>query len=120
MKGFVKFIVIFAILGGLVFELGSPVWSRAAAGTAAQEAASTAAQDYFGGATLASARSDAAVAATARGATLVNLQLLSDGDIEVWVTRPAKSYVLHDISALKNWYNVKASATAGPNAPLTS
>jgi hypothetical protein len=120
MKGFIKFIVIFAFLGGLVFELGSPVWSRTAAASAAQEAAGTAAQDYFGGATLASAKTDAATAATIRGATLTNLQLLADGDIQVTVTRPAKSYVLHDVSALKNWYNVKATATAGPNDPLTS
>jgi hypothetical protein len=120
MKAFVKFVLVFAILGGLVYELGSPVWSRTAADTAAQEAAGTAAQTYFGGGTLTAARADAVVAATERGATLTDLQLLPDGDIQVTVTRPAKSYVLHDISGLKGWYNVKASASAGPNDPLTS
>jgi hypothetical protein len=30
------------------------------------------------------------------------------------VTHQAKSYVLHNISALKNWYNVTASANSPP------
>ena len=120
MKGFVKFVVIVAIAGFLVIELGSPIWSKNEAVSAAHEAAGAAAQDYFAGGSLADAKTVATTAATERGATLTDLQVLPDGDIEVWVSRPAKSYLLHDISTFKNWYNVKASATAGPNDPLTS
>jgi len=118
MKGFVKFVLFLAIVAGLVLELGSPVWSHTAAVTAAQEAAGAAAQDYFGGSSFAAAKTDAVTAASERGATVTNMVLLTDGDIQVTVTRPAKSYVLHDISALKNWYRVSATATAGPNDPL--
>lgn len=120
MKGFVKFVVVVGLLGFLGFELGSPVWSKTAASSAAQEAAGAAAQDYFAGGSFTEAKTVATTAATERGATVTNIEVLANGDIEVWVSRPAKSYLLHDVSAFKNWYNVKASATAGPNDPLTS
>jgi len=120
MRGFVKFVLVLVVLGFLGFELGSPVWSKNAATSAAHEAAAAAAQDYFAGGSFTEAKTVATSAATERGATLTNIQVLADGDIEVWVARPAKSYLLHDVSAFKNWYNVKASATAGPNDPLTS
>ena len=45
---------------------------------------------------------------------MTNIVLLPDGSIKVTVTARAKSYVLHHISALKNWYNVTATATAPP------
>ncbi len=120
MKTFIKFVLIVAVLGFLVFDFGSPLWSRTAASGAAQDAAAAAAQDYFGGSGLPAARTDANAAATARGATVTKMVLESDGDIMVTVTRPAKAYVLNHISALKNWYNVTASATAGPTDPLQS
>jgi hypothetical protein len=120
MKTFIKYVLILGVLGFLVFDLGSPLWSRTAASGAAHDAAAAAAQDYFGGASLSAARNDANVAALARGATVTKMQLEGDGDIEVTVSRPTKAYLLNNISALKNWYNVTASATAGPTDPLQS
>ena len=43
------------------------------------------------------------------------LTVNADGTVTVKVSRQAASYVLHRISALKNWYNVTASATASPH-----
>jgi hypothetical protein len=114
MRAFIKFLVIVAVLAALVFEVGSPLWARTDAAGAANDAASAAALDYFNSANLPEARVAATNAASVRGAKVTNVSVLADGDIKVTVTRPAKSYVLHDISALKNWYNVKASATAAP------
>jgi Flp pilus assembly protein TadG len=113
-KTFVKCVVVLAILAGLIFEIGSPLWARADAAGAAQDAASAAARDYFDSANLDSARQVATTSAAVRGVTLTNLTVLPDGSIKVTVSRHAKSYVLHDISALKNWYNVSATATAPP------
>lgn len=115
MKTFIKLILVLAILVFLVFEAGSPLLGRTAASGAANDAANAAALDYFGsGGNLADAKAAAANAASVRGAKVTNVSVLSDGDIKVTVSRPAKSYLLHDVSALKNWYNVKASATATP------
>jgi Flp pilus assembly protein TadG len=113
-KGFVKVVIVLFLAGGLMFEVGSPLWGRSDAAGAAQDAARAAARDYFTGANLDSAKQAAIDAAQVRGATVTNIQLQADGSIKVTVSRPAKSYVLHRISALKNWYNVTASATAAP------
>ena len=42
------------------------------------------------------------------------MTLEEDGSIKVTVAYPAHSLVLHHISALRNWYNVTATATAPP------
>jgi hypothetical protein len=114
-RSFIKFILIVAVLVGLVFEVGSPLWGRTAAAGAANDAASAAAMEYFSsGGNLVSAKAAAVSAASVRGATVTNVAVLADGNVKVTVSRPAKSYFLHNISALKNWYNVTASATAAP------
>jgi Flp pilus assembly protein TadG len=114
MKGFVKFILILALAAGLVFEIGSPVWAHTDASGAAQDAANAAARDYFDNNNLDSAKTAAVNAAAVRGAKVTKITMLSDGTMQVTVTRPAKSYVLHRISTLKNWYNVTETATAAP------
>ncbi len=114
MKTFIKYILVVVILAGIMFEVGSPLWSRTAAAGAADDAANVAARDYFDSRSLDSARAAATSAAAIRGSTLTSIVLLDDGSIKVTVHRPAKSYVLHHISALKNWYNVSASSTAPP------
>ena len=114
MKSFVKVVLVLALAAGLVFEVGSPLWARTAAAGAAQDAANAAARDYFDNKDLTTAKTAAVDAAAVRGSTLTNLVLLPDGSMKVTVTHGAKSYVLHRISALKNWYNVKETATAAP------
>jgi Flp pilus assembly protein TadG len=112
MRTFVKYMLVLVILGGIIFEIGSPLWARTAAAGAADDAANVAARDYFDSHSLDSARLVASNAAAIRGSTLTNIVVLADGSIKVTVHHPAKSYVLHHISALKNWYNVSATSTA--------
>jgi Flp pilus assembly protein TadG len=109
-----KFVLIVAIAAGAMFEVGSPLWSRSDAAGAAQDAANAAVRNYFDTANLDTAKTAASAAAAVRGTTLTTMQLQANGDITVTVTRQAPSYVLHRISALKNWYNVTATATAAP------
>jgi hypothetical protein len=113
-KAFLKFVVIAALAVGLMFEIGSPLWARFDAAGAAQDAANAAARDYFDSANLDSAKTVATKAASVRGVTLTKIEMLSDGSMKVTVHRFATSYLLHDISALKNWYNVTATAIAPP------
>jgi Flp pilus assembly protein TadG len=114
MNGFVKLVVVLAVAAVLMFEVGSPLWGRSDAAGAAQDAASAAARDYFDSTNLDSAKQAAVAAAQIRGATVTGMALEADGSIKVTVNRPARSFVLHRISALKNWYNVTATATAPP------
>ena len=60
-------------------------------------------------------RVEADRAAAFRGVKVTAFTINADGTVTVKVSRQAKSYVLHRISALKNWYNVTASATAAPH-----
>jgi hypothetical protein len=113
-KFFLKLIFTLAVIAGLMFELGSPLWTRTDAAGAAQDAASAAARDYFNNASLPSAKVAATGAAQVRGASVTNVIVQPDGSIKVWVSEQAPSYVLHHVSALKNWYNVTASASAAP------
>lgn len=114
MRPFIKYVLIVVLLGGLVFELGSPLWTRSQTTGAARDAATAAARDYFDSGNLDSARVEASRAAGVRGTTLTDIRVEPDGSITVTVARKARSYVLHHISALKNWYNVTASANAPP------
>ena len=114
MSAFLKFLLIVAIAAGAMFELGSPLWSRSDAAGAAQDAANVAVRNYFDTGNLDSAKTAATDAAAIRGTTLTKIELQANGDIQITVTRHARSYVLHRISALKNWYNVTATATAAP------
>jgi Flp pilus assembly protein TadG len=114
LRPFIKYIVIIVLAAGLVFELGSPLWTRSQATGAARDAATAAARDYFDSNNLDSAKAEAVRAAEVRGTTLTAIRVEADGSITVTVSRQARSYVLHHISALKNWYNVTASATVPP------
>lgn len=114
MKAIIKYLVVVLILLGLVFEVGLPLLTRSSAAGAAQDAASAAAINVFGGGNLTTAKAAAASAAQVRGATVTNVQVDTNGDVTVTVTKEASTPQVLHISALKNWYNVKASATASP------
>lgn len=115
MKTFIKLVLVVGLVAGLIFEVGAPLWSRSAATGAAQDAAEVGARDIFQISDIDQARADAATAAAIRGATLTKFDLRQDGTVQVTVTRPVHSYVLGHISALKNWYNVTATASAVPH-----
>ena len=114
MRAFIKFVIIVTIVAVAMFDVGSPLWNRSDAAGAADDASQVAARTYFETGDLNAAQTAARQAAAIRGATLTNMTLEPDGSIKVTVTHPAHSIILHRISALKNWYNVTASATAPP------
>jgi Flp pilus assembly protein TadG len=116
MKTFVKVVIVVALAALLMFEVGSPLWARSQLAGAAQDAASAGARDLFqSGGNPDHARVEADRAAAFRGVKVTAFTINADGTVTVKVSRQAKSYVLHRISALKNWYNVTASATAAPH-----
>jgi Flp pilus assembly protein TadG len=114
MKTFVKLVIILTIVAIAMFDVGSPLWNRSDAAGAADDASQVAARTYFETGDLNAAGTAARQAAAIRGATLTGMTLEDDGSIKVTVADPAHSLVLHHISALRNWYNVTATATAPP------
>jgi hypothetical protein len=114
MKTSIKFVIFVVIVAVAMFDVGSPLWNRSNAAGAANDASQVAARTYFETGDLNATEAAARQAAAIRGATLTGLTLEADGSIKVTVAHPAHSLVLHHISALRNWYNVTASATAPP------
>jgi Flp pilus assembly protein TadG len=114
-KTFVKAVVLIALAALLMFEVGSPLWARSQLAGAAQDSASAAARELFQSGNADRARVEADRAAAFRGVKVTAFTVNADGSVKVKVSRQAASYVLHRISALKNWYNVTASATAVPH-----
>lgn len=112
MKGFLKLIVVVALVAWLVVEAGSPLWTRPEVAGAAQDAARAGARYLFTSTDLDQARAAAVSAATFRGAKLTDFSQQPDGSVKVTVYRRASPHALDRFSQLKNWYNVKASATA--------
>jgi hypothetical protein len=114
-RGLFKVLLVIALLGVSVAEIGSPVWSKAEVTVAAKDAAEAGAQNYFASSDLAKARDAASAAASTSGAQVESLTLSPDGLVHVTVYRHARSYVLYKISVLKKWYDVRASASATPH-----
>ena len=116
MRGLFKVLLVLALLGGSIAEIGSPVWSKTEVTVAARDAADAAAQSYYSGHDLGAAQQAASDAAAVSSATVESFALAPDGQIHVTVSRQARSYVLYRISVLKKWYDVRASAAATPHA----
>ena len=114
MKTFIKVVLILTVVAVAMFDVGSPLWNRSDAAGAADDASQVAARTYFETGDLNAAEPAARQAAAIRGATLTGMTVEEDGSIKVTVAHPAHSLVLHHISALRNWYNVTATATAPP------
>lgn len=108
----VKVLVGIALAGFLVVELGSPLVARAQADDAAHEVANEAAfrlRDINTQATL-----DAACAAEAleQEVALVKCGINAKDEIEVTITKKARSYLLDKFAQTKKWYVAESTATA--------
>ncbi len=108
----IKVLVGIALLGFAVIELGSPLVTRAQADDAAHEVANEAAfrlRDVNTQQTL-----DAACAAegTKQNVTVVACGINAKDEIEVKVTKKARSFLLDKFDATKKWYTAEATATA--------
>lgn len=109
----VKVVVILAVLGLAVVELGSPLVARAQADDAVHEVANEAALTYGSSAAVKQMEQRCAEVAEQKDVSLQRCQLIN-GQVEVTVQKEAYSLILHKIGPLEGWYQVKASASATP------
>jgi Flp pilus assembly protein TadG len=108
----IKIAVSIAIAGFLVVELGSPLLARATLDTTAHQAADDSAreltQSHDRDKALAAADQDA----RADHAHLDTWDFDAQGTVHVTLSKEAKSYVLHNFKPTRDWYHVRASASA--------
>ena len=109
---FLLFVGIALVVAGAIFELGSPYWARHQASDAAHAAASAGAHSLATSRNSATAKAAAAKVAASDGATLEAFAQQPNGTVKVTVSLEAKSYLLKRFSATRDWYEIKASATA--------
>jgi Flp pilus assembly protein TadG len=107
-------VIAFVLLFGAaaVIELGSPYWTRNHVSSAASAAASAGARSLASTKDSKLAQAAAAKAATDGGAHLESFTQQPNGTVKVTVSEEAKSYLLHRWSATRDWYQIKASASA--------
>jgi len=111
----IKVLVGIALVGFLVVELGSPLIARAQADDAAHEVANEVAFELRNGpftkATMDNAcQTEAPKHAVTAVCTFDNGRYL----VNVTVHKQARSVLFKKIGAMKDWYDVTASATASP------
>ena len=108
-----KVIIGIALVGFLLFEVGSPLVTKAILDDKVHEAADDAAHDYFNNHDLVKAQAVAQQDADSDHAKLEAFSI-DDQGVHVTLSKQAKSYLLHNFGATKDWYNVRITATAVP------
>ena len=111
---FTKIIVGFAIVGLALFELGSPLVTKAILDSQVHDAADDAAHDYFQNHDVQKAQDVATQDAENGHAKLQKFDVDDQGVVHVTLFKKAKSYLLYRFSQTKDWYNVRVSASAVP------
>ena len=109
----VKVLVGIVVVGFAVIELGSPLVARAQADDAAHEVANEASfrlRDNFTTDTL-KAACDAEAVEQSVEVTVCDFDRTTD-EVVVTVVKQARSFVLKNFDATKDWYRVDASARA--------
>ena len=109
-----KIVIVVAVLGFLVIELGSPLVTRATLDSTAHSAADDAAHEMFQSHDPDKAQAIAAQDAQDDHAQLQQFSIDDQGAIHVTLFKEAKSYVLHKFQPTRDWYNVHVSASAAP------
>ena len=111
----IKVLVGIALVGFLVVELGSPLIARAQADDAAHEVANEVAFELRNGPfTQATMDNACKVEAPKHEVTAVCSYDNSRNLVQVKVHKQARSFLFKKIGAMKDWYDVTASATASP------
>ena len=109
----VKVIVGIALLGFAVVELGSPFVARAQADDAAHEVANEASLRLKKDFTQATLDDACKTEAEEHDVTLVACTFdTPSNEVRVTVTKHARSFLLDQFDATKDWYDVEASAEA--------
>ena len=109
-----KIVIGVAVVGLLLFELGSPLVTTAILDSQTHDAADDAAREYFQNHDAGRARAVAQQHADDDHAKLTTFDIDGQGTIHVTLSKQAKSYVLHNFGPTKDWYDVSTSATAVP------
>ena len=109
-----KIVVGIALAGFLVVELGSPLLTRATLDGTAHSAADDAAHEMFQSHDPDKARAIADQDAQNDHAQLQEFSVDEQGTVHVTLYKQAKSYVLHNFEPTRDWYNIRASASAVP------
>jgi hypothetical protein len=103
-----------ALAGLVLFELGSPAWTRAQLDSTAHDIADEAAFEVKRTNSTESARAAADQLASKRDVRLTEFRIDAGQRVHVTVYRQAKSYVLRRFDQTKDWYDVSVSADAVP------
>jgi hypothetical protein len=109
-----KLILGIAVVGLVLFEVGSPYVTKAILDGNAHDAADDAAHEYFQNHDVDRAHAVAQQDADGDHAELTTFNIDDQGTVHVTLSKQAKSYVLHNFGPTKDWYNVSVSATAVP------
>jgi Flp pilus assembly protein TadG len=112
-----KVLLMMAVFGFLVVEVGSPFISRAQLDGTAHEAADEARNALDTKVDAGTAEGVAREQAAQDGATLTFFEIEPDGRVKVTVRKEAFSLFLHRISATKDLYEPQASATSQAPKP---
>ena len=110
----VKIIVGVALVGLALFEVGSPLITKAILDSQVHDAADNAAHEYFQDHDVGRAQAVAQQEADSDHAKLDAFDIDEQGTVHVTLSKQARSYVLHNFGPTKEWYNVRLSATAVP------
>jgi len=108
----VKVLVGIALAGFLVIELGSPLVTRAQADDAAHEVANEAAFRLSSTNTEQSLKDACTAEASDQNVAVVKCGINAKNEIEVTVTKAAKSFLFDKFEPTKKWYLAEATATA--------
>jgi Flp pilus assembly protein TadG len=109
----IKIVVVFGILGLIVFEGGSVVLNRLTARDTASKAAQEAGFAYRDSSDQQRAEQAARQTAEAEGTTLVKLEVdIQNRTTTATVRKKAKSIVIHNIGALRKYLTVTVSEKA--------
>ena len=112
----VKIVVVIALLGVVVFELGSPLWTRAQLDSTAHDAADEGARVYSNTNDQQKACDAVKAYAAQEHVTVTKCDSVLDPTpkLRVTVFKQAKSYVLKKFGPTRDWYDVTITAESVP------
>lgn len=109
-----KLVIGIAVVGLVLFEVGSPLVTKAILDGQVHDAANDAAHEYFQDHDVGRAQAVAQQNADDDHAKLDDFHIDDQGTVHVTLSKQARSYVLHNFGPTKDWYAVRLSATAVP------
>jgi hypothetical protein len=107
-----KIVLVVAVLGFVVIEVGSPLVVRVSLDSSAHEAADDAAQEYTHTRIPAKAQAAAQEDVDQAHAQLDKFDIDAQGVVRVTLSKQAKSYLLHNFEQTRSWYDVRVNASA--------